>query len=262
MLIGVRDDCVTGTCLESKMATLKQLGYDFVELVVNPSILDELSGSETEEKYYPKQALRKLNLAVANTGLPIMSVSVSIMGEYAKKSPEERAEIRHRLCQCVNLASAVGAQTLLIATCEFDIDFAEVAALYKTELQGVLDLALEKNVRMCFEPVWRCPTAYVIMLVRAIEHPAAYIYYDMGNCLHFGEDPIAALLDCIAHVGAVHIKPAPGKDMTLGEMPLSGILSILKDGAFSGVGVIEMNGGEDNKVLSDALTILDKLNWR
>jgi len=262
MLLGIRDDCVTGTDLESKMHTLKQLGCDFVELVVDPNMLDELSGSEAGGKYHPKKALRQLNLAVANTGLPVLSVSFGGFSPYAQKTVEERAEVRCQLYQCINLASAVGAGTVLIATCEFDQDFADVAALFKAELQDVLDLALEKNVRMCFEPVWKCPTAYVTMLVRAIEHPAAYVYFDMGNCLHFGEDPIAALLDCIAHVGALHIKPAPGKDMLLGEMPLTGILNILKDGAFSGVGVLEMDGGEDNKILRDALEILEKLDYR
>ena len=263
MLIGIRDDCVTGTCLESKMAAIKDCGADFVELVVKPQMLEELSGSETDDgRYYPKEALRRLNRAVANTGLPIRTVSYSNIGEYMQKSPEERAAVQRELIQCVNLASAVGAGAILLATCEFEQDFTKVAATFKADLRPALDLALEKNIRLCFEPVWRYPTSLVTMLVRAIEHPAAYVYYDMGNCLHFGEDPVEALLDCIAHVGAVHIKPAPGREMDLAEMPLSGILNILKEGAFSGVGVLEMNGGEDNKVLHDAIVILDKLGWR
>ena len=262
MLIGIRSDCVTGAeTLEEKMTILKSIGCDFVELVVNPEMLGQLTGSEFEEKYFPKQALRELNRISVETGMPIKSVSYGGMFEYAVKPDGERAACRRELRQCIELSSALGADTILIATCELQTEFKEAAQKYKTELQPELDFALSRNVRLCFEPVARGnKNANVVMLVQTINHAAAYTYFDMGNCIHFGEDPVAALADCAEFVGALHIKP--GRDMLLGEMPLAGILNILDNAGFDGVGVLEMNGGDGNKVLSSALETLDTVGYR
>ena len=263
MLLGVRDDCIAGIEeLAKKMALLKEIGSDFVELVVNPEMLASLTGSENADSYSPKKALRELNQAVAKTGLPILSVSYSNMGEYASKSEDERKAARRELRQCIELASAVGAGTILIATCETEAEFTTAAKLYKTELQSELDFALDRNIRLCFEPVWRTKNAHVAMLVQAINHPAAYIYYDMGNCLYFGEDPIEALHNCIDYVGAIHIKPKPGGGVDFDEMPLVGILNILKNSDFDGVGVLEIEGIDDNRNLAKALELLDSLGYR
>ena len=71
------------------MHTLKQLGCDFVELVVDPIMLDELSSSEADAKNYPKIALHQLNLAVANTLCSYRNFS-----SYAQKTIQERATMR------------------------------------------------------------------------------------------------------------------------------------------------------------------------
>jgi len=260
MLIGIRDKCIKSGTLEERMTALKDLGCDFTELVVDPAMLDELIGDPNPGPYAPKPALRALNRTVSKTGLPILSVSFGDMYMYSTKDDAGREATRRGLRKSVDLANRMGAGTVLAAVCEKNADFREMALMYRAELREILDFALSRNVRVCFEPVAGFNTESTALLVRCIHHPAAFLYFDMGNCLHFGENLITRLNECADITGALHIKPGPGMD--LDEMPLCGILNLLYCHGFGGIGVIEMEAGEGNKTLTHVLDLLDRLGYR
>lgn len=247
MKIGVRDDCIAGCSLQEKMWVLKGLGYDFMELTFTPEMIDNLT----------KEDVRNYQRMVNETGIPFITTSVGHFPGFATMTIEKRKVILEQLKKVIDITALLGGEVILLATKESSDDVNEYCDIYKNELKEIADYAQERNIYLALEPVGRFKTNVLGKLVRKIEHPAIGLYYDMGNCIFAGEEPVEQLRVWVDIVKAIHIKGA--REISVNEMPLYAILNILNKKGFSGPGCIEI-GPKDgsNTHLADVLKVLQK----
>lgn len=247
MLIGVRNDCVVADGLEQSMSIAKSLGYDFTELVLKPEDVDKM-GKAKIDSY--------IN-TVNKVDFPIKTASLGNFTFYSEMSSEEKATINRQIINAIDLAKALRARVLLLATMEGSKNISDFVDIYRENLEEVADYALDNKVSLAFEPVGRYPSSLIDALVRAIDHEGIGMYYDMGNCIYGGEDPVDQIKLSVDIVKAIHIKG--GADNILENMPLEEIFNVLKATNFSGPSCIEI-GSEDNtnEHLISAMSILKK----
>ncbi len=245
MLIGSRQECVAGgQSIPEKMAILARLGYDFLELALTR---DEIAGigSASHEDYL---------VAIANTGLPILSTSMGGFGNFAASSPEERAATVANIRALLGFTKAIGGDTILLATTEAGDSVAEYAGVYREALLPVAEEAASLGVILAMEHVGWYKPATLARLVRAIDHPSVRIYFDMGNCLYVGENPLVQAKICGPLTGQLHIKGGPVAP--LAAMPLVAVREILENAGFQGRGCLEINSGVDERPLAEARGLL------
>ena len=244
MLIGARQECVAGGgSIPEKMAILARFGYDFLELALTR---DEIAGlGPTSHEEYAA--------AVARTGLPILSTSMGF-GNFAAMSPDERASTVAHLRAMVRFTRAVGADTILLATTEAAANPAAYAGIYREALLPVAEEAAAPGIILALEHVGWYKPATLAQLVRAIDHPRVGIYFDMGNCLYVGENPLEQARICAPLTAQLHIKGGPVAP--LAAMPLTQVRDILAAAGFQGRGCLETDSGPDDRPLAEARGLL------
>ena len=250
MLLGVRNDCIFGTDLVDKGKAIKDLGYDFLELALRVEEIRSLNLSQIET----------FKAAAKEAGLPIKQTSLGHFPMFAAKEVEERKAILEDIRTMIDLTHALGGDVMLVATKEESEDIQDYVSTYVSELKSVADYAQTKGVVLALEPVGRVKPSVIDGLIRAIEHPAVGMYYDMGNCLFGGEDPVEEAKRSADITRAVHIKGA--METALSEMPLQEILEVFIKADFQGAGCLEIGPrDESNKHLEDAIKLLRSLGY-
>lgn len=245
MLIGARQDCVVGgKDLEEKMSILKSLGYDFVELSLSREEIANLDGDSAAE----------FAAKTERTGLPILSTSMGHFGGFAALSPDEQAGIIQHIGALVQFTKSIGADTILLATREDREDVAAYAGVYRQALCPVAEEAALAGVTLAFEHVGWYRPHLLARLVRAVDHPAIRIYFDMGNCLHVGESPIEQARICAPLTAQLHAKGGP--TTPLASMPLVQVREILESAGFQGRACLEISGKEGDRHLAEARGLL------
>jgi sugar phosphate isomerase/epimerase len=244
MLIGARQDCVAGGgSIPEKMAILARFGYDFLELALPR---DELAGlGPTSHEAY--------KAAIDRTGLPILSTSMGFTN-FAAASAEERATTIGHLRAMLRFTHAVGADAILLATTEASDNVASYAGTYRDALLPVAAEAASLGITLAMEHVGWYKPATLARLVRAIDHPSVGIYFDMGNCLYVGENPLEQARICAPLTAQLHIKGGPVAP--LAAMPLAQVRDILAAAGFQGRGCLEIDSGRDDHPLAEARGLL------
>lgn len=245
MLIGARQDCIAGgETIADKLTLLRDLEYDFLELALTGDEIDSLSAGSANS--YRDDSER--------TGMPILSTSMGHFGGFAARSADDRATILKEIRQLIQFSSAIGAQTILLATREDDQDVGTYGDLYRSALLPVADEAAEAGIALALEHVGTYKPATVARLVRAIDHRAVGIYFDMGNCLYVGENPLEQARICAPRVAQFHVKGGPVAP--LAAMPLVEIREIMEVAGYQGHCALEIAAGEGNRPLKEARGLL------
>lgn len=244
MLIGARQECVAGgRDIPEKMAILKRLGYDFLELALSREEIARLGPDATEE----------YAAAVARTGLPIRSTSMGFTN-FAAASPTEQEALLAAVRAVLRLSEAIGADTILLATTEEGEHPAAYAETYRRALLPLAVEAARAGVTLALEHVGWYKPALLARLVRAIDHPGVRIYFDLGNCLYVGENPLEQARICAPLTAQLHIKGGPVAP--LAAMPLAPVRDILAAAGFQGRGCLEIASGPDERPLAEARGLL------
>jgi sugar phosphate isomerase/epimerase len=244
MQIGARQDCVAGGDIGEKMAILKRLGYDFIEV----SLTRDEIGALTSVAAAP---YRKF---VEQTGLPIRSTSFGHFGGFAALGAEQRRGIVDDIRRMIRFTHDVGADAMLLATREESADVSSYTATYREALLPLADEAAQAGVMLVLEHVGWYKPYLLAQVVRAINHPAVRIYFDMGNCLYVGENPLEQARICGPLTGLLHIKGGPVAP--LAAMPLVGVRETLEAAGFHGRGCLEIEPAEGNRPLAEARGLL------
>lgn len=249
MELGTRGDCVAGNSLEEKLSAAKIAGCDFFELPVKIELIDELDGGRMD-------AIRE---SAEKAGLPIKNASMDFKG-FAALTAEERRHCLARVRKLIDLNSLCGGGIILLASREEGIPMESYQAVYKEEMQDVADYAGEKGVTLSLEPVGRIKPSIIDNLVREISHPSIRMYYDMGNCLYGGEDPLEQAELSADITAAIHIKGGP--DNSLSDMPLEEILRVFENVEYSGRGCLELSPDDGgNSHIEKALDMLRRIGY-
>ncbi|MCD6465487.1 sugar phosphate isomerase/epimerase [Candidatus Bathyarchaeota archaeon] len=257
MEIGARTGCIFADTLEEKMRVLKDLGYDFLELPLRNEEIDSM-----DEQYMSHVC----NL-IRDIGFPIKSTGMSIW-KFVGQSKDSGARrlVIERIMKMIDLSEKCGADVILLATCE-DLPFNEYVNIYVEELRKPADYAEDRGITLALEHVDSYKPSMLERLVRAIDHDAVKVYFDIGNCIWQGEDPVEQIHRMADLIAQIHIKglkrvgskaePAP-----LSQMPLAEVRNALMMHNYRGRGCLEIRPGEgSNEPLKEALRILRQAGY-
>jgi hexulose-6-phosphate isomerase len=249
--IGCYSAAVVGNTLEEKLAALRAIGYDFLELALKQEEVDALDDA----------AMEAIVRASRSAGMPIRSLSLGAFSGFAAacKDPASRATKIETVTRTIRLASRCGADVILCACWEPE-GGSGVLERYATELPPLADQAAACGVRLAIEHIGssrflNSPTG-VRKIAQAVNHPAVGVYFDIGNAIHAGEDPVAAIPKLGERIFQIHLKGIG--DRPLERMPLDAILEELEAIGYRGRAATEVfqRDATDNQFLADALTTL------
>ncbi len=245
MLLGVRSDCIVGNTLEERIDVVRELGYDFLELVLSQERTANLTRFDIT---YYRQLREKVGFCIPQT-------SFGLFKGFGSKEDDDQKDTVNRLRQFVDLTAALDGDVVLVACCEDSQDIESYLPAYQLGFLEAADHAADQGVMLALEAVGHYPPSLVDRLVRKLEHPNVKMYYDMGNCLYGNEDPLESIRLSIDLTAAVHIKGGP--DSSLADMPLGDILEVLQDHSYQGRGCLEIPPPDGtNSHLRDALGLL------
>lgn len=256
MKVGVRSNSIIGDTLGERLKILKKLGYNFAELVLTAESVDNLNLDEDSKKY---------NKVSNEAGIPFTTTSFGPFSRFGSKSFDERKLTLDRVKKIIDLTALLGGEVILLAAFENTDDIYTYLGIYKGELIDIADYAFKKEIYLALEPVGGFKTSVLSNLVWEIGHPSVGLYYDMGNCMYAGEDPVVQLRAALDITRAIHIKGGYNKDetqMSLSETPLYPLLKVIKKGEKDVPTCVEISAEDGtNKHLIEALEILRNIGW-
>jgi sugar phosphate isomerase/epimerase len=233
MRIGARQDCVAGgATISEKMAILRGLEYDFLELALTRAEIVGLA-PDAHTLYVE---------ATARTSLPILSTSMGHFTGFGVLPGGEQKGIVEHVRALIPFTHAIGADAILLATSEENGPIDPYVGAYRALLLPVADEAAAAGITLALEHVAPYKPQHLTALVRALDHRAVRIYFDMGNCLNVGESPIEQAQICAPYTAQLHIKNGP--TTPVGAMPLVTIREILEGSGFAGRGCVEIVAGD------------------
>jgi sugar phosphate isomerase/epimerase len=251
MEIGCYSAAVVGKTLKEKLEAVREIGYDFLELALRQEDVDALNSAAMDEIVHTSESV----------GLPIKSLSLGAFSGFAAACKEEgtRAAKLDTVARAIELAHRCGAGVVLCAAWEPE-GGPDVLARYTTYLPALADTAAEKGVKLALEHIGasrflNSPTG-VRKIARAVNHEAVGVYYDIGNAIHAGEDPVAAIPKLGKLIFQLHLKGIG--DRPLARMPLDAVLEELEAIGYTGRAATEViqSDATDNGYLAEALATL------
>lgn len=225
-------------CL-GKPATLfevaQRIGLDGVELGFGEA--GDLT-SDPETRAATRAAADTAGLAVSSLMLGTLN-----QGGWSSEDDAVRARATDLVTAAIAAAAELGAGVVLVP---FFFDStprsAEQTARVVDGFRGVTHAAEAAGVTLGYEG--ELPAAEVLGLLDAIGSPAVGCYYDVGNALWLGHDPVYEIRALASRICQVHIKEFGVKlsDCLLGEgnVPLPECVDALAEVGFDGWCVLEV----------------------
>ncbi len=231
---------------EERLRLASQAGYDYVEISIDESDarLARLEWSATQRA--------ELRQAIANTGVPIMSMCLSGHRRFplGSASTELRVKGLIILRQAIEFAADIGLR--IVQVMGYDV-------FYEPSDEGTVNRfrqGLEQGVRWAGEAgimlglenvdVERVDSVgKALRFVHDLRSPWFHLYPDMGNLAAAGYSPAEELRQAAGHVVAVHVKdtrPGVVRGIPFGEgiVPFEEVFEALADIGFWGPLTVEM----------------------
>lgn len=260
---------------ETKLRTVKDLGFDFLEISIDES--DE----KLARLYWTGEQKQQLRLAMIATGIPIMSMCFSGHRRYplGSRSPEVRARALELLEKALDFAGEFGIRVIQLAG--YDVYYEEsgedTRAFFLAGLVKATELAARRQVMLAMEimdtPFLNSIEKYMVY-DRQIQSPWLAVYPDIGNLCAWGNDIESELEAGYARTVAIHVKETkqvtdtfPGKFRDVpfgaGDMDFVKVFKKLQSLGYTGPFLMEMwcDNQEDplREIARSKAFILDKL---
>lgn len=242
MKIGIRDGTLRRPWAEA-IALAGELGFDTVELNIGPDY--------TASALWDTDGRRRLRTLAEKHGCPIRSLCVGAMWKMSPASADAavRTEAVRIICESAQAAAGVGAHWILVPITPggADVDQATTVARWIDAIRQAADSAEEAGVVFCLENVGGgCGTSAddLMRLVDGVGSPAVQTYYDIGNAVAFGNDPVAEIERLGPAVAIVHIKDHADL-LGLGDVPIGTCLKALRRIHYNGCLVLETKPTDD-----------------
>jgi L-ribulose-5-phosphate 3-epimerase len=231
---------------EERLAKAAQAGYDFIDISIDES------DSRLERLDWPASKRAALRQAIAHTGVPILTMCLSVHRKYSlgSRSTETRQHGLKILRKAIEFAGDIGVR--IIQVMGYDVfyepsDDQTKANFIDSLRQGVywagragVMLGLENVDNPFLESVEKG-----LRLVRELNSPWFHLYPDMANLAAAGYHPPDELSLAKGHLLAVHVKDAlpgviRGVPFETGIVPFEETFQTLARIGFSGPLGVEM----------------------
>lgn len=231
---------------ERRLAAAAEAGYDFVELCIDES--DE----RLARLDWPAARAAELSRAIAESGVPLLSMCLSAHRKYSlgSSSPQVRARAQAIMRRAIALAIRLGVRIVQVAGYDvfYEPSDAGSAARYLDALRQAAEWAAQAGVMLALENVdvplteslSRC-----MALVRQVNSLWFQAYPDMANVAAAGYDPVVELAHCAGHIVAIHVKDSLPRTIRrvpfgAGIVPFAPVFRTLAGQGYRGPLVVEM----------------------
>lgn len=211
------------------------VGFDGVELGVNAA--EAISSALW-------QGATRSSLAAASkqSGVETASLCIHGWGLYAA-TPETHEDARKVALQSVEYAAELGAKVILVPlAAPTAMSYEDAADAWVAALKAVGPAAAEAGVVLAMESVGRTHTQSAERFEKLLERTEGIgvgIYYDVGNALYQGFDPIGDIRRLGEKITQVHVKQ-PGKYLLAdGPLHMAKLMETLQEVGYDGYLVLE-----------------------
>jgi L-ribulose-5-phosphate 3-epimerase len=231
---------------ERRLTAAAEGGYDFVEISID----------ETDERLarldWPESQIAGLRGAVADSGVPILTMCLSGHRKYAMGSKDGATRARAFEIMRKAIAFSVDAGVRIIQIAGYDVYYepsdAATLARYMDGLCQAAEWAASAGVMLAVENVDSPVSASLtssMSLVHQVNSPWFQIYPDMANVAAAGYDPVTELAQCAGRLVGIHVKDGQlnvlrGVPFGTGIVPFVQVFETLARIGFRGPMTVEM----------------------
>jgi L-ribulose-5-phosphate 3-epimerase len=226
MKIGIRDGCLQQPWTRV-FEVGAALGYDGIEL--------DLGASYEETMMWSQDGRARLADIVRASGVELASLCLGVCWTYspANDSPGTRDRIRRVITAATAYAAELGAKWILVPVTPGGEDVPhDVGTERWIEMMGaVAPLAADLGVVLCLENVGRGygkSAAELANMVDTVASPGLAVYYDIGNAVAFGYDPVEEINFLGKRIAEVHIKDRDADLLGQGTVPIAECLAAVR----------------------------------
>lgn len=197
---------------EERLRTAAEAGYDFVDISIDET------DCRLARLDWPASERAALRQAIANTGVPILTMCLSAHRKYplGSRSPEIRRQGLDILHKAIQFAGDIGVR--IIQVMGYDVFYEpsddQTKMLFTQIMQQGVRWASQAGVMLGLENVdnpFLESLGKSLRLVQELNSPWFRLYPDMGNLAAAGYHPPHELSLAAGHVVAIHVKDAlPG----------------------------------------------------
>jgi L-ribulose-5-phosphate 3-epimerase len=250
---------------EARLTTAAKAGYDFMDISVDES------DARLARLVWPASERAALRCAIANSGVPIMTMCLSAHRKYplGSHSPQLR-----RQGLAIEFAADIGLR--IIQVMGYDVFYEpsdeQTRAFFVESIKSGARWAGEAGVMLGLENVdnpFLESVSKGLLLVREVDSPWLRLYPDMGNLAAAGYHPPDEILLAKGYMVAIHVKDAlprviRGVPFETGIVPLEETFHALAQIDFWGPLGVEMwaSMDQDGNPLSSAIAarqLVDRL---
>lgn len=224
MIIGIRTGCLRTNWTDG-LERAAELGFDCLEPDIGPD--------PEALPLWKEDDLRQLRQTMDSTGCTIDSVCIGGLWKISPASDDEaiRRQAVDLMKETAPAAARIGATWILLPITPGgpDDDPETSVSRWIAAVREAAPVAQEAGVTFCLENVGRgCgrSAAELIRLVDAVDSPAVKIYYDMGNAVLFGFDPLAEIIELGDRIAIVHVKDHADR-LGHGDVPVAEVIRFL-----------------------------------
>lgn len=267
MRIGTMDGVLSGQYGEFTWNDLypiaQALGFEGIELGVREDY--------DQTALWDKSGRRALLELSHETGVSTSSICLHSYWHYSFAHPDEAIRQRAGAIarEAAKAAAELEASNILIPlTVPDGVDDAAARDRWVEGIGSVAGAAESAGVRFCLENVGKSfgnTPQQISEIVDAISSPAVGVYYDPGNAVHSGLDPLQGVELFGARIAQIHVKEVGGALIGEGHAPWGEIITALNQAGYDGWLTLETDPTDDppgaamrnlatlQQLLSDAL---------
>ena len=226
MKIGIRDGCLK-MAWEDVFAAAAELGYDGVEL----DIVKECE----DGPLWTCEGRRMIEKAAQDAAITIPSFCAGLCWAFSPASddPEVRSHSKRLLTQLCAFAAELEVRWILVPVTpgEEGVSHETGTDRWVAMMGELAPLAMNMGVVLCLENVGRGygkSAAELIAMTDTVNSPGLQVYYDIGNAVAFGNDPVEEIKALGERTAVVHIKDREADLLGQGIVPIAECITALK----------------------------------
>lgn len=220
----------------------RSLGFDCVELGVRG---DDYLRTEL----WSNEGLEALKARSEQAHIPIASICLHTFWKYtfADGNVSQRTTAKQIAFRAYDACRTLGAGVILVPlTNPLKLPPEQAVRRWSLETRAIADGAAKAGVKIALEVVGgsHAITGEEVMeLLQAIDHPSVGVYFDFGNAMSLGSDPVKDIGILGDRIFQVHVKD-PKRDRTPcylgeGDVDLTGCVKALIDIDYNGPLIFE-----------------------
>lgn len=240
MKIGVLNDILSVSC-DKAYEVSASIGFDGVELGIR-------SAEARQHPLWQDEMRSRLRASSDTTGVETASLCLHGWGGLAAVT-ETRPDAVAIATDAIGFAAELGAKVILVPlNAPTPMRYDDAASGWVAALRQAGPIAADAGVTLAMESVGRTHTQSAQRfqkLMEATEGVGVGIYYDIGNAVYQGFDPLGDIRSLGKAIAQVHIKQ-PGRYLLAdGPLNIAKALETLMDVGYDGYLVLETAGLDD-----------------